>query len=135
MLLREIVRFIQQGNTFFHRQAVNTSSKDYPICSPSNMTAITAAQEAYSSYLRTAVLVSSASPDKEEAKGANTTSACELPCQSSLIRLNKYAESYFLANEDKFVVLRMPTIIQLTESSLSYSFIDFVSEFGGNGFL
>jgi hypothetical protein len=95
------------------------------------MTAIAAAQEAYSSYLRTAVLGSSASPGKEEAKGATTAAVCELPCQASLIRLNKYAEPFYIAEENKIVVLHMPSIIQLTESSLSYSFIDFISEFGG----
>jgi hypothetical protein len=110
-----------------HRQAVSFSGEYYPSCSPSNMTAIVDAQEAFSSYLRTAVHGSSGGG--EGLPGA--TAPCQQPCRVSLLRLSTYAEPYLIAEAEKVLVLRMPAIIQLTESTFSYTFVDFASEFGG----
>ena len=73
-------------------------------------------------YCRTAVL------------GADPYS-CLPPCTVSRLWPSIYAKksaSFFDANNfNTTLVLRMPTIIQLTSSTFSYSFMNFASEFGG----
>ena len=73
-------------------------------------------------YSRTAVL------------GADQDS-CLPPCTVSSLRPSVYAKksaSFFDTNNfNTTLVLRMPTIIQLTSSTFSYSFMNFASEFGG----
>jgi hypothetical protein len=75
--------------------------------------------------LQTAVLESA--PAEED----DAPPSCEQPCRASLLKLNTYALDLYVPDSEKTLVLRMPTIIQLTESRFNYAFMDFASEFGG----
>jgi hypothetical protein len=87
----------------------------YPSCP--NISMQLHALEAYTSFLKTAGLGSAGS-------------SCAPPCQFNILKPKLYADVY--RNEfDRTVVLRMPAIIQLTESSFSYPFMSFAAEFGG----
>jgi hypothetical protein len=101
------------------------TAKNYTYCNVNNQTELAAAQAAYSSYLQRAVLESA--PAGED----DGPSYCLQPCRASLLKLSTFAEDFYSLSLEKVLVLRMPTIIQLTESRFSYGFMDFASEFGG----
>ncbi len=83
-----------------------------------NKTVEQEALKAYNSYLQTTVL----------GEGDN----CLPPCQFSILRTRTYFESNMVdSRREKVVVLRMPVIIKLTESTFSYPFMSFAAEFGG----
>jgi hypothetical protein len=53
------------------------------------------------------------------------------PCQFSILRPRTFFESETTIATEKVVVLRMPVITKLTESTFSYPFMSFAAEFGG----
>jgi hypothetical protein len=76
------------------------------------------AVKAYNNYLLTTVLGEGGS--------------CLSPCQFSILRPRTYFEfGKSVSGEQSVVVLRMPVIIRLTESTFSYPFMSFAAEFGG----
>jgi hypothetical protein len=55
------------------------------------------------------------------------------PCQFSVLRPRTYFEggSSSWADKEKVVVLKMPNIVKLLESTFSYPFMSFAAELGG----
>jgi hypothetical protein len=75
------------------------------------------ALKAYNNYLQKTVL--------------GEGDSCLPPCQFSILRPRTYFDSGPGTATEKVVVLRMPVIIKLTESTFSYPFMSFAAEFGG----
>jgi hypothetical protein len=75
------------------------------------------ALKAYNNYLQKTVLGKEAS--------------CLPPCQFSILRSRTYFDSGTTTATEKVVLLRMPAIMKLTESTFSYPFMSFAAELGG----
>ncbi len=107
---------------FCFRSVLN--SADY-FANCQNNASLQKALEAYSEFLSKTV------PGAEE--------SCHNPCQFSLVRPKTYSTIPFVANLCLSitpiiysVTLRMPTTIILTETTVSYPFMTFAAELGGN---
>lgn len=101
-------------------------SQNYATCP--NVLQQQQAQQAYSNYLRTAVL-------------NGDDDSCNPPCQFSIVQPKVFSEGSEMDvgglkealgfEVNKTMVLTMPAIIQLTESNFSYPLMSFAADFGG----
>jgi hypothetical protein len=96
---------------------VEQNSNNLFICS--NRTAEEEALKAYNKYLQKTVL--------------GEGDSCLSPCQFSILRPRIYFDSGNSAwnQKEHVVVIKMPNIVKLTESTFSYPFMSFAAEFGG----
>jgi hypothetical protein len=77
------------------------------------------ALKAYNNYLQKTVL--------------GEGDSCSPPCQFSILRPRTFYDSgnSVWSEKEHVVILKMPIIMKLTESTFSYPFMSFAAEFGG----
>jgi len=103
-------------NISSHRSQTSEEYYNKNFVSCSNSSLEEDALKAYNNYLKTTLL---------------GKDSCLPPCHFSILRPKAYFKNEYGDSDEKLVVLRMPAIIKLTESTFSYPFMSFAAEFGG----